>query len=389
MGCQLPSLDTATITDPMPTPLEQPEPPHPDSLKSLSTAYLQYSKSDDGYTVKALDDETITHCNTRYDAMLALRKEVLKTITAGSVHTDGTSWAVRDLRKEFEKAMAEDTTDVLAKKHALLHDVSDEDVTKDQALLHHFITSKSTELGSPIECDGGALSQPVVLDSDEDVDINEAISTGMVSEADGKAAIADGVTRADIVTLMDGDGHYVVIIPKETEAQTETEPNFEIAKALGLLDGGLIVSFLDFIKSDTPKILTDIVDDGKPDQYTLAPYYVPNTLDGHKEWVETRDLEKAVNEWSLFSPNRNVFLQHNEDIVAGTWTQLIVMPWEFDAELRSADGSVKTYHFPKGTVLIGVVWKNSAWEMILDGRITGMSMGGMAKEKEEALPTQD
>ena len=357
--------------------------------KAISTAYLQYNKVNNGYTVKALDNQTITHCHTRYDAMLALRKEVLKTITAGNVHTDGTSWAVRDLRKEFDKAMAEDSTEALATKHDLLHDVSDDEVTKDQALLHHFITSKSADLGQPIECDGGALSQPVILDTDEDVDINEAISAGMVSEADGKAAIAEGVTRADIVTLMDGDGHYVVIIPKETEATTETSPDFEIAKALGLLDGGIVISFLDFIKADTPKVLTDIVDDGKPDQYTLAPYYVPNTLDGHNEWVETRDLEKAVNEWSLFSPNRNVFLQHNEDIVAGTWTQLIVMPWEFDCELRSADGSVKTYHFPKGTVLIGVVWKNWAWEMILDGRITGMSMGGMAKEKEEALPTQD
>lgn len=175
----------------------------------------------------------------------------------------------------------------------------------------------------------------------------------------------------------------------------------EIAKALGIhepfdifktLAEGIENPFniLDFYKAttDSPKILTEIVDDGKPDQYTLAPYYVPNELDGHDEWVETRDLEKAVNEWSLFAANRNVFLQHDENVVAGTWTQLIVMPWEFECDLKNADGVLTKHLFPIGTVLIGVVWKDWAWEMILDGRITGMSMGGMAQEKSNTPPPE-
>ena len=349
--------------------------------KMVSTAFLQYAKADGGYTVKALDAETTTHCNTRYDAMAELRKQVLKTITAGNVHQNATNWSVRDLRKDFEKAMAESSADELATKHATLHESPDEDVTRDQALLHHFITSKAGELGSPIECEGGALSQPVVLDHQADVDINEAISSGMISAEDGQQAIDDGVERADIVTLMDGDGHYAVIVPVDGTSA--------VAKALGLDQDRMVISLMDFLKADKPKVLTEVVDDGKPDQFTLAPYYIPNTLDGHGEFVETRDLDKAVNEWSLLSPNRNVFLQHNEDIVAGTWTQLIVMPWAFDAQMRESDGSVRTVHFPTGTVLIGVVWKNWAWEMILDGRITGMSMGGMAREREEAIPTAD
>ena len=346
--------------------------------KSMSTAYLQFTRSAEGYTVKALDDETITNCPSRYDAMAQLRKEVLKDISAGDVHVNATAWKVRDLRDDFAKAMAEDSADDLATKHDGLHETPDEDVTRDQALLHHFITSKASELGSPIDCDGGALSQPVVLDHKADVDINEAISSGLISAEDGRQAIADGVERADIVTLMDQDGHYVVIVPID-------EPS-EIAKALGLTQGGLVVPFLDFLKADRPKVLTEVVDDGNPDQYTLDIFYVPNENDGHLEWVEVRDLDKAVNEWSLFAPNRNVFLQHNEDIVAGTWTQLIVMPWAFDAELRKADGSTQTHHFPKGTVLIGTIWKNWAWQMILDGRINGMSMGGMSKEREESPP---
>lgn len=375
----MPQSKEFTITDPIPDPELVQEPIDPEFLKSspISVAYLQYNKSNYGYTVKSLDSETIHECSTRYDAMKTLRDEVLKSISAGSVHVDTTGWKARDLRDNFEKAMENDGVGELGKKHDLLHELSGDDVTKDQALLHHFITSKSSEMGEPIDCDGGALSQPVILDYKRDVDINEAISEGLVLEADGKEAIKDGVTKADLATLMDSDGVYMAIIPKETN---------DIAKALGIENEKIFLPFLDFSKADTPKVLTEVVDDGKPDQYTLAPYYVPNQLDGHDEWVETRDLEKAVNEWSLFSPNRNVFLQHNEDIVAGTWTQLIVMPWEFDAELKQADGSTKVHHFPKGTVLIGVVWKNWAWEMILDGRIAGMSMGGMAQEKSETPP---
>lgn len=346
--------------------------------KMVSTAFLQYAKADGIYTVKALDNVTTTNCNTRYDAMAQLRKEVLKTITAGNVHQNATNWSVRDLRKDFEKAMADSSAEDLQVKHDALHEAPEEDVTRDQALLHHFITAKSGELDKPIDCAGGALSQPVVLDHKADVDINEAISSGLISAEDGQQAIDDGVERADIVTLMDQDGHYAVIVP--------TDGTSDIAKALGLDQQRLVVSFLDFLKAERPKILTEVVDDGKPDQFTLAPYYIPNTLDGHDEWVEVRDLDKAVNEWSLFAPNRNVFLQHDESVVAGTWTQLIVMPWEFDAPMREHDGTTRIVHFPKGTVLIGVCWFDWAWTMILEGKITGMSMGGMAKEKSEAPP---
>ena len=357
----------------------------------ISIAYLQYNKSGDKYTVKSLQSEQIKECASRYDAIHEMRKEAMGSITASGVHVNSTDWVARKLKGDFAKAMENDGAGELAKKHDLLHQLSDDKVSNDQAYLHHFIMDKAREMGQPIDCEGGALSQPVILDSKNDMDINEAIASGAVSQEDGKAAIDDGVKRANVITLMDSDGAYAVVVPTDSEGldlMGEIEKSLDNNTLLHFTDFGKSntgFNFLDFAKADrVPKILTDIVDDGKPDQYTLAPYYIPNRLDGHKEWVETRDLEKAVNEWSLLAPNRNVFLQHDESVVAGTWTQLIVMPWEFDAQLRQHDGTIVTKHYPVGTVLIGVVWFDWAWELILQGKITGMSMGGMAKEKADS-----
>lgn len=112
-------------------------------------------------------------------------------------------------------------------------------------------------------------------------------------------------------------------------------------------------------------------------QYTLGPVYAPMQLDAHDEYITDDVLHKAMMEYSL-SGDRNLRFQHNTSVVSGTWVELMRLPAEMTAPVTKADGTSTDVTFPKGTVMMGVIWSDEAWPLVKAGKIGGLSMGGRA-----------
>jgi hypothetical protein len=117
-------------------------------------------------------------------------------------------------------------------------------------------------------------------------------------------------------------------------------------------------------------------------RYTLAPLYIPGTLDAHKEWTDAESLQKAA--WGLVSSgDQNVYLQHQRKIVAGRRVEIVSWPYEVEAHLV-VPGDVKkaSVTLPAGTVYQGTIWEPWAWGLVRKGELRGLSMGGMAKRRK-------
>ena len=122
------------------------------------------------------------------------------------------------------------------------------------------------------------------------------------------------------------------------------------------------------------------------DRYTLGPWYVPNRMDAHNEWTDSEELQKAL--WGYVeNGDRDIRLQHNVDIVAGKWVELLTWPHEIEVPMLKADTKqiVKTA-FPAGTAFLGVKWEPWAWELVKKGKIRGYSIGGTGSGIEVDLP---
>lgn len=109
------------------------------------------------------------------------------------------------------------------------------------------------------------------------------------------------------------------------------------------------------------------------DRYTLAAWYIPGRMDAHGEWTDADTLQKAA--WGYVqSGDRRIRLQHDTSIVAGEWVE--IMSWPSEVTLQKSDGSLAAY--PAGTVFLGVKWEPWAWELVKEGRVNGLSIGGRA-----------
>jgi hypothetical protein len=113
-------------------------------------------------------------------------------------------------------------------------------------------------------------------------------------------------------------------------------------------------------------------------QFTLGPMYVPNTMDAHNEWTDDDELQQAV--WKYVqSGDRRIRLQHNRDVVAGEWVEIMTLPYPTQVPMMKADGTTEPINFPKNTVFLGVIWDDWAWDKIKKGEIRGYSIGGRAE----------
>lgn len=120
-------------------------------------------------------------------------------------------------------------------------------------------------------------------------------------------------------------------------------------------------------------------------KYTLGPMYVPNRLDAHGEWTDPDELQKAV--WGYVRKgDRRIRLQHNRDIVAGEFVEVMTWPYEVTVPMIKDDGTMAERTFPKDTVFLGVVWEDWAWDMVKAGKLRGYSVGGRAQRLEVDLP---
>lgn len=113
-------------------------------------------------------------------------------------------------------------------------------------------------------------------------------------------------------------------------------------------------------------------------KFTLGPMYIPNQIDAHNEWTDDSELQQAV--WKYVqSGDRRIRLQHNRDVVAGEWVEIMTLPYQTQVPMMKADGTTQPVNFPQNTVFLGVIWEDWAWDKIKKGEIRGYSIGGRAE----------
>ena len=112
-------------------------------------------------------------------------------------------------------------------------------------------------------------------------------------------------------------------------------------------------------------------------RFTFGPLYLPGETDAHNQTIKAETLQEAVWQW-MAKGDRNIRLQHSA-IVAGTMVELATWPHEHEATFMKADGTAETRMMPRDTPYIGVRWRPWAWDLVKEGRITGMSLAGTAR----------
>ena len=132
-------------------------------------------------------------------------------------------------------------------------------------------------------------------------------------------------------------------------------------------------------------LVSKAVDEEK--RYTLSPWYIPDSLDGHDEWTDKEEVQRAFWDY-LKKPDRTIKLQHNMDIIAGEWVEGLTWPHEVTVPVKHPEGN-RDITFPAGTPFLGVIWEPWAWELIKDGEIRGLSIGGRGKRLEADLEDYD
>ena len=121
--------------------------------------------------------------------------------------------------------------------------------------------------------------------------------------------------------------------------------------------------------------------------FTLGPMYIPNAKDAHNEWTDPDELQKAVWEY-VAKGDRRIRLQHDRDVVAGEWVEIMAWPYEVEAPILMKDASESVMKFPANTVFLGVKWEPWAWQMIKEGKLRGYSIGGRAERLLADLPEE-
>lgn len=125
---------------------------------------------------------------------------------------------------------------------------------------------------------------------------------------------------------------------------------------------------------NTPSLVSKAVDERK---FTLGPMYIPNKLDAHDEWTDANELQSAVWEY-VRKGDRRIRLQHDRDIVAGEWVEIMTFPYPMTVPVLKGDAREEVT-FPKDTVFLGVVWEDWAWQLVKSGKLRGYSIGGKAE----------
>lgn len=113
-------------------------------------------------------------------------------------------------------------------------------------------------------------------------------------------------------------------------------------------------------------------------RYTLGAMYIPDQIDAHGEWTDSEELQKAV--WDYVRSNdRRIRLQHDREVVAGEWVEVMAFPYSLTVPIQSTSGITTNHTYPPNTVFLGVIWEPWAWELVKAGKILGYSIGGKAE----------
>jgi hypothetical protein len=106
--------------------------------------------------------------------------------------------------------------------------------------------------------------------------------------------------------------------------------------------------------------------------------YIPDRVDAHGEWTDADELQRAV--WDYVKTNdRRIRLQHDRDVVAGEWVEVMAFPYELTVPIKTLSGLEVSHTYPPNTVFLGVIWEPWAWKKVQEGEILGYSIGGKAE----------
>jgi len=121
-------------------------------------------------------------------------------------------------------------------------------------------------------------------------------------------------------------------------------------------------------------------------RFTLGPLYVPDFMDAHGEWTDAEELQSAVWGW-VRAGDRRIFLQHDTEVEAGEWVEVMTMPQEWTVNMLDAAGNpIGQVTYPPNTVFLGVVWNEDVWPDVKAGRIRGYSIGGYSDRMYAEIP---
>ena len=122
-------------------------------------------------------------------------------------------------------------------------------------------------------------------------------------------------------------------------------------------------------------------------RFTLGPMYIPNRMDAHAEWTDPEELQNAVWEY-VRKGDRRIRLQHNRDVVAGEFVEVMAWPYPVEVPMVQKSGATENMTFPANTVFLGVVWEPWAWELVKENKLRGYSIGGRAERLLADLPEE-
>lgn len=121
-------------------------------------------------------------------------------------------------------------------------------------------------------------------------------------------------------------------------------------------------------------------------RFTLGPLYVPDFMDAHGEWTDADELQQAVWGW-VRSGDRRIFLQHDREVEAGEWVEVMTMPQSWSVDMMDAAGNaIGQVTYPPNTVFLGVIWNEDVWPDVKAGNIRGYSIGGYSDRMYAELP---
>lgn len=121
-------------------------------------------------------------------------------------------------------------------------------------------------------------------------------------------------------------------------------------------------------------------------RFTLGPLYVPDFMDAHGEWTDAEELQPAVWEW-VRSGDRTIYLQHDREVRAGEWVEVMTMPQPWTVNMVNGEGQeIGKVTYPPGTVFLGVIWDEEPWRQIVAGQLRGYSIGGFSDRVLADLP---
>lgn len=185
------------------------------------------------------------------------------------------------------------------------------------------------------------------------------------------AMIVNGRDKADVSWLDD----ELSALWDEIEAEVDSAPEGTI--------WDIPNEMLDIEESEST-LVSKAVEERR---FTLGPMYIPNRKDAHAEWTDPDELQKAVWEY-VRKGDRRIRLQHNRDLVAGEFVEIMAWPYEVEVPMMRKDGSQQPMTFPANTVFLGVVWEPWAWEMVKSDKLRGYSIGGRAERLLVDLPEE-